>query len=258
MRSAGQNFFSHKPSDREKPGKIPDQRAEQHPAPGFRDAGNNKRYGTWYRVGGGGYSWSTTGARAYARFLYFNYGFLARQTNKTPGGRGFQLRCLQVPLGTRTGPDGCKLLRLRSRAGPRARGEPAILRIAWAIRVKKPSLSARWRKSRAGFLAILCDANPGKAPVGRSPAGISSRLCSRTTVEIPLKAGGRCLPALGTGLTGEKTFSVRAPGEIIPDKLTVYRRDFLLRRGARGLRELRSRAGPRARGGLAKLRFARA
>ncbi len=103
MRSAGQNFFSHKPSDREKPGKIPDQRAEQHPAPGFRDAGNNKRYGTWYRVGYGGYSWSSTGAGAYARFLYFNYGFLARQTNKTPGGRGFQLRCLQVPLGTRTG-----------------------------------------------------------------------------------------------------------------------------------------------------------
>ncbi len=25
----------------------------------------------------------------------FNYGFLARQASKTPGGRGFQLRCLQ-------------------------------------------------------------------------------------------------------------------------------------------------------------------
>ena len=44
--------------------------------------------------------------------------------------------------------------------------------------------------------------------------------------------------------TGRETFSVRAPGEIIPDKLTVYRVDFLLRRGARGLRGLRSRAGP--------------
>ena len=36
----------------------------------------------------------------------------------------------------------------------------------------------------------------------------------------------------------------RAPWEIIPDKLIVYRLDFLLRRGARGLKELRSgRAG---------------
>ena len=57
------------------------------PAPGFRDAGNNKGYGTWYRVGGGGYSWSSTGSGAYARFLYFNYGFLARQASKTPCGR---------------------------------------------------------------------------------------------------------------------------------------------------------------------------
>ncbi len=37
-----------------------------------------------------------------------------------------------------------------------------------------------------------------------------------------------------TGHSGEKTVSARAPGEIIPDKLTVYRLDFLLRRGARG------------------------
>ena len=34
----------------------------------------------------------------------------------------------------------------------------------------------------------------------------------------------------------------RAPGEIIPDKLTVYRRDFLLRRGARV--PLGTRTGP--------------
>ena len=37
------------------------------------------------------------------------------------------------------------------------------------------------------------------------------------------------------------TVIVRAPGEIIPDKLIVYRLDFLLRRGARGL--FRSPAG---------------
>jgi hypothetical protein len=41
--------------------------------------------------------------------------------------------------------------------------------------------------------------------------------------------------------TAPPTVFDRAPGEIIPDKLTVYRRDFLLRRGARV--ELSRRAG---------------
>ena len=85
-------------------GEKPNLRAPSDtPAPGFRDGGYNQGYGVLWYVGYGGYCWSSTGSGAYARFLYFNYGFLARQTNKTPGGRGFQLRCLQVPLGTRTG-----------------------------------------------------------------------------------------------------------------------------------------------------------
>ncbi len=37
------------------------------------------------------------------------------------------------------------------------------------------------------------------------------------------------------GLAEEKTFFVHAPGEIVSDKLIVYRVDFLLRRGARDL-----------------------
>ena len=42
--------------------------------------------------------------------------------------------------------------------------------------------------------------------------------------------------------TAPPTVFDRAPGEIIPDKLTVYRRDFLLRRGARV--PLGTRTGP--------------
>jgi hypothetical protein len=42
--------------------------------------------------------------------------------------------------------------------------------------------------------------------------------------------------------SGEKTIFVRAPWEIIPDKLIVYRLDFLLRRGARV--PLGTRTGP--------------
>ena len=49
----------------------------------------------------------------------------------------------------------------------------------------------------------------------------------------PLTPRRRGLPAPGIGHSGEKTGFVRAPGEIISDKLIVYRIDFLLRRGAR-------------------------
>ena len=52
----------------------------------------------------------------------------------------------------------------------------------------------------------------------------------------PRRAQLRCCSA-GYGAVSEKeprpTVTDRAPGEIIPDKLTVYRFDFLLRRGAR-------------------------
>ncbi|MDE5945144.1 MAG: hypothetical protein K2G93_06120, partial [Rikenella sp.] len=58
-----------------------------------------------------------------------------------------------------------------------------------------------------------------------SPAGISSRFCSRKTSEIPL-LGGR---ATGFSL---KTVFARAPGEIIPDKLPFIGLISLFRRGA--------------------------
>ena len=62
--------------------------------PGFRDAGS-RTGGRLYEVGFSGYGWSSTFTGSSAHYLYFNYGFLARMANKTPGGRGFQLRCLQ-------------------------------------------------------------------------------------------------------------------------------------------------------------------
>ncbi len=58
------------------------------PAPGFRGYDHGK-------VRGSGYSWALTVASSSVRFLGFGYGFLARMVGKTPGGRGFQLRCLQ-------------------------------------------------------------------------------------------------------------------------------------------------------------------
>ena len=64
------------------------------PAPGFRDAGNNKGCGTLYAVGENGYSWSSTIAGSNARFLSFRYGGLNPQLNSTRA-YGLPLRCLQ-------------------------------------------------------------------------------------------------------------------------------------------------------------------
>ena len=104
--------------------------------------------------------------------------------------------------------------------------------------LRRPPRRAQLRCCSAGYGAVS-EKEPRPTVSGRtlglfwSPAGISSRLCSRTTSEIPLKAGGRpktcfdcptraaaltpggrCLPALGIGLTGEKTGFVRALAEI--------------------------------------------
>ena len=68
--------------------------AEQHPAPGCRSALEPGRVGL--KRGYDGYSWSSTipSGNTNAHLLVFYY-FLARMASKTPGGRGFQLRCLQ-------------------------------------------------------------------------------------------------------------------------------------------------------------------
>ncbi len=115
--------------------------------------------------------------------------------------------------------------------------------------LRRPLRRAQLRCCSAGYGAFS-EKEPRPTVSGRtlglfwSPAGISSRLCSRTTSEIPLKAGGRPVP-LGTrklesarqhattalprgaacprwagdaahrwGLPGEKTGFVRALAEI--------------------------------------------
>ena len=68
-----------------------------------------------------GYSWSSFPSGSdNAHYWHFNYNFLARQASKTPDGRGFQLRCLQVPLGTLTGPVGGEKASHRQRGTQRA------------------------------------------------------------------------------------------------------------------------------------------
>ncbi len=46
------------------------------------------------------------------------------------------------------------------------------------------------QQSRAGFLAIPCDANPAKAPKGRSPAGISTDFAHAKRVKSLFKRAG--------------------------------------------------------------------
>ncbi len=73
--------------------------------PGFRDAGNNKGYGKLYYIGNGGHSWMSTITGTSAHYLSFGYSWLGPQGNYYRA-TGLPLRCLQVPLGTPTGPTG--------------------------------------------------------------------------------------------------------------------------------------------------------
>ncbi len=101
----------------------------------------------------------------------------------TPHGR-------PVPLGTRTGT-----------AAKKASCRPKTA-IADRAPLRRPPRRAQLRCCSAGYGAFS-EKEPRPTVTVRalglfwSPAGISSRLCSRTTSEIPLKAGGRPVP-LGT------------------------------------------------------------
>ena len=89
----------------------PSLRLPSGPAPGYRDSGYNKAGGALWLVGYYGYSWSTSilSGSSSARFLYFGYDGVSPQGNSYRA-YGFPLRCLQVPLGTPTGPAGEKAL----------------------------------------------------------------------------------------------------------------------------------------------------
>ncbi len=138
-----------------------------NPAPGWRDSGvrSTDAGDTLHSVGNTGHCWASAITGSDVDFLAFDPNWLHPQYYYSRG-YGRQLRCLQVPLGTRTGPAGCnlhcpraggtwsnnsrcltKFLLQQSRAGraiptnwnwpragraPRARGERAMLRIAGA------------------------------------------------------------------------------------------------------------------------------
>ena len=67
---------------------------EAAPAPGFRDAGSTKGYGTLFGVGDYGFSWSSFASGDDACRLNFYGGGVYPQNNGCRA-YGFQLRCLQ-------------------------------------------------------------------------------------------------------------------------------------------------------------------
>ena len=78
-----------------------------NPAPGWRDSGvrSTDAGGTLHSVGNTGHCWASAITGSNADFLAFDPNWLHPQYYYSRG-YGRQLRCLQVPLGTRTGPDG--------------------------------------------------------------------------------------------------------------------------------------------------------
>ena len=65
----------------------------RHPAPGFRDAGNNGRLGALASVGSNGYSWASAVSSTSDVFLYFGTQSL-NPSSVDNRGHGLQLRCL--------------------------------------------------------------------------------------------------------------------------------------------------------------------
>ncbi|WP_304708588.1 hypothetical protein [uncultured Rikenella sp.] len=63
------------------------------PAPGYRDAGNEKRFGDLGSAGNHGASWSSTNSSVEAIYLYF-HSTIFHPNRALHRGYGFQLRCL--------------------------------------------------------------------------------------------------------------------------------------------------------------------
>ncbi len=197
------------------------------PAPGFRDSGYRTAEngaGKLYAVGYSGYGWSSsipTGS-GNARYLHFNYGFLARMDSKTPGGRAADFTLEP------------------GRAQP-SRGE--------SISFLSPA--------QAAGAPTFCDATEsrqrtqprGLRPLGHPPTffGLPSqkvrpvahpplRLC-KTRLECPAAPTG---PAMRSIANGSAKFSVRSSAKISPWRTDATRRTGLLLEN----RDRRSRAPP--------------
>ncbi len=115
--------------------------AARHSKTGFDSDKRNAR----------GYSWSSTFTGSDARYLGFNYGFLARQASKTPGGRGFQLRCLQEE-GVKTVPKKNPAFKCRA-ARPRATATETTVRCMTSA---APGTSGRRRFRRGVAVPTTC------------------------------------------------------------------------------------------------------
>ncbi len=113
--------------------------------PGFRDAGNNKGYGTLYSVGTSGFNWSSTRTDTSAHYLYFSSPWLNPEGNSSRA-HGFLLRCLQEKGTNRIGSADRRNFAKKSPAfACRAAPEPAVgRRLARAtLRVAVVQLDAR-------------------------------------------------------------------------------------------------------------------
>ena len=72
------------------------------PAPGFRDAGNNGKFGALVNVGNNGFSWSSSVSGSNGVYLNFNTTNL-NPSNVNNRAHGLQVRCLRVFIRFRAG-----------------------------------------------------------------------------------------------------------------------------------------------------------
>ncbi len=126
-----------------------------YPAPGCRSALEPGRVGL--KRGYDGYSWSSTipSGNTNAHLLVFYY-FLARQASKTPGGRGFPLRCLQEH------PEGVLLGFSPPNLEPGLRAKKRVSQFGLPVPRRGPTFSGKInlfplpRSSRGGSYFLLC------------------------------------------------------------------------------------------------------
>ncbi len=199
--------------------------------PGFRDAGNNKGYGTLYSVGTSGFNWSSTRTDTSAHYLYFSSPWLNPEGNSSRA-HGFLLRCLQEKGTNRIGSADRRNFAKKSPAfACRAAPEPAVgRRLARAtLRVAVVQLDARLQ-------TINRESSAHRPPYGPDCCS-KTAICDRAPLRRPpRRAQLRCCSA-GYGAFSEKeprpTVTVHAPAKSCSNAYPAFERFRYLRRGAR-------------------------
>ena len=280
---------------REKPNKTPCGRAEQHPAPGWRESGwrGVETGGKVYGVGNNGFSWSTTPVpdsnNAYRSD--FNPTWLNPQGNHYRA-YAYQLRCLPEE-GVKTMPKKNPAFKCQA-ARPRAAADTAPVcctasatpgtsgrrRFRRGVAVPTTWTSTTSGSSRSISTAVRtvfsCVASRDRGAAGHAKTGFLSEQLSQTPALSYLpktapagRASRRHPPRRELLGRARSSYRCRRPEKTVsqnnklcprtlgnqPDKLTVYRVDFLLRRGARwfegtalrGRRPLRRAGAPTGR-----------